>query len=762
MAAKAKKLASHLLEAAEHDLELAGGEVRVLGAPQLSVKLAELARILKGAPGYGFPPDIEPGLEARVDWRTDALAYANACHVAEVEVDPGTGGVRLVNYVAMQDSGTLINPMLVDGQVRGAVAHGIGNALFEWMGFDDSGQPVTTTFADYLLPGAIEVPAIRTLYRDAVAAQPARRQGRGRGRHHPGGGRHHLRRRGRIAAVRRAHLANPDHAAHAGGADHRGQDFVGWVERSETQRFEAPETWRLLGLASARPKPTQKDVSRPKAQRRTSNIGAGISMRTGSDYLRSLNDGRQVFVDGERVADVSRHRAFREAARSVARLYDIAAAPELRERMTFLSPATGEPVLRAYQIPRSHADLKARRLFSETWAEATFGLMGRTPDHVAGFFCGYAATAGVLAAGGQQFADNVVAYYQHMRDHHLYAAYAIVPPQIDRSKPAHKQSDPALYAGVVERARRWHRHLRRPAARYRRRDRGRDPSELHPSLAARRRGLRQLPGGAGQCAGPETLSAPAVRAAATNAFDYPLSSRFDESDSYVVFDNVFVPWEHVFIYRNLEVTRDQWWRTPSHLYGNHQAQVRYVTKLRFMIGIAQRMNEMTGNAANPAVQIMMGELAAWVSVYETMLLAHETMATIDRDGVLWPSRTALYSAMALQSELNGRMLEIIRELTGAAMITLPSSLHDFESPHTAGDIERYMRSAASDAKARVALMRLAWDFIGSEFGARHQQYEKFYGGASFLVKQNVYRHFDFPRACALVDAALNLPPVAED
>jgi len=173
-------------------------------------------------------------------------------------------------------------------------------------------------------------------------------------------------------------------------------------------------------------------------------------MRTGSEYLRSLNDGRQVFVDGERVADVTRHAAFREAARSIARLYDIAAAPENRERMTFVSPKTGEPVLRAWQIPRSHADLRARRLFSETWAEATFGLMGRTPDHVAGFFCGYAATPGVLAAGGQNFADNVVAFYEHMRDNHLYASYAIVPPQIDRSKPAHKQSDPALYAGVVK------------------------------------------------------------------------------------------------------------------------------------------------------------------------------------------------------------------------------------------------------------------------------------------------------------------------
>ena len=138
--------------------------------------------------------------------------------------------------------------------------------------------------------------------------------------------------------------------------------------------------------------------------------------------------------------------------------------------------------------------------------------------------------------------------------------------------------------------------------------------------------------------GVEALSA-APYASAGRAADYPLSSRFDESDSYVVFDNVFVPWERVFIYRNVELSRDQWRKTPSHLLGNHQAQTRYVTKLRFMAGLAQRMNEMTGNVANPAVTIMMGELVAFVSIYEAMLHAHETMGTIE-DGVFWPSRTA--------------------------------------------------------------------------------------------------------------------------
>ncbi len=481
-------------------------------------------------------------------------------------------------------------------------------------------------------------------------------------------------------------------------------------------------------------------------------------MRTGADYLRALNDGRRVFVDGEQVKDVTTHPAFRQAARSVAMLYDIAADPALRERMTYPSPKTGEPVQRAWQIPKSHADLRARRLFSETWAEATFGLMGRAPDHVAGFFAGYAATPQFFASAGQpKFADNLVAFYEFARDNHIYLSYAIVPPQIDRSKPAHQQSDPTLYAGVVKE-----------------RDDGIVISGaqqlatggalsdyIHLSC------IQPLPPGDDNYA--NSLAVPVNAeglklyprkpyARAGHPIDYPLSSRFDESDSYVIFDNVFVPWERVFIYRNVELSRDQWRKTPSHLYGNHQAQTRYVTKLRFMAGLAQRMNEMTGNAANPAVTVMMGELASLVSIYEAMLLAHEAMGTIE-DGVFWPSRTAYYAASSMQSEFNGRMLEMIREMAGSAFITLPSSHADFGNPEILADIERYMRSGSADAKSRVALMRLIWDFLGSEFGSRHAQYEKFYGGPSFGAKLNLYRNFDWKRAGALVDRALSLPGV---
>jgi carbon-monoxide dehydrogenase large subunit len=121
---------------------------------------------LQGAPGYGFPPGVDPGLEANVMHRMDALSYANACHVAEVEVDAETGEVKILRYVAMQDSGVLINPMMVEGQIHGGVAHGIGNTFYEWMGYDDGAQPVTTTFADYLLPTATEVPMLQTLYKE--------------------------------------------------------------------------------------------------------------------------------------------------------------------------------------------------------------------------------------------------------------------------------------------------------------------------------------------------------------------------------------------------------------------------------------------------------------------------------------------------------------------------------------------------------------------------------------------------------------------
>jgi 4-hydroxyphenylacetate 3-monooxygenase len=483
-------------------------------------------------------------------------------------------------------------------------------------------------------------------------------------------------------------------------------------------------------------------------------------MRNGAQFLDAIReDGRRVYFDGELVRDVTTHPAFGGAAKSLARLYDIAADPANREAMTYPSPVTGGPVLRCYHIPKTADDLALRRGMSTRWAEETFGLMGRTPDHVAGFLAGYAAKPSVFAEAGTQYAQNVVRYYEYARDNHQYLSYAIVPPQIDRSKPAHKQSDPTLHAGVV--------------------------AERDGGIVLK--GAQQLGTGAvfsdavyiscihPLAAGDEAYAfavavpanAPGLKiyprrpyaSGATSAFDYPLSSRFDEVDALIVLDDVFVPWENVFCYRNLQLCRDQWWRTPSHSYGNHQAQVRYAAKLRFLMGLTKKMCEITGNDGNPAVQIMLGEMAAFATIVDCMVQAQETQATIDAEGVVWPAKAALYAVMALQSEINPRLLNIARELAGGSIIMLPSTAKDFDNPEIAADLERYVASPGFPSRARTAILKLVWDLIGSEFAGRHEQYEKFYGGASFLIKQNMARAYDFAGATRMVDRALALPEV---
>ena len=173
-------------------------------------------------------------------------------------------------------------------------------------------------------------------------------------------------------------------------------------------------------------------------------------MRDGNEYIEGLRDARRVYIDGELVPDVTTHPAFRGAVRSISRLYDVAADPANRDIMTFASPDTGERLNIAYLIPRSADDLARRRRGLRMWAEQTYGLMGRSPDHVAGFLSGFAASPEVFARADQAYADNVVRFHRFAAENDIYAAYTIVPPQIDRSKPAHQQEDKHLYAGVQE------------------------------------------------------------------------------------------------------------------------------------------------------------------------------------------------------------------------------------------------------------------------------------------------------------------------
>ncbi len=155
---KAVKAASQLLEAAEEDIEIEAGKVFVKGVPEMSMSLSQLAHKVAGSPGFALPDGIDPGLEATHYFSPSQSAYCNGCHVAEVEVDIETGKVDILRYVITHDAGTLINPLIVDGQVQGGLAHGIGNALFEALYFDEDAMPLTTNFGEYLLPAAENVP----------------------------------------------------------------------------------------------------------------------------------------------------------------------------------------------------------------------------------------------------------------------------------------------------------------------------------------------------------------------------------------------------------------------------------------------------------------------------------------------------------------------------------------------------------------------------------------------------------------------------
>ncbi|MGE3150209.1 MAG: 4-hydroxyphenylacetate 3-hydroxylase family protein, partial [Pseudorhodoplanes sp.] len=480
-------------------------------------------------------------------------------------------------------------------------------------------------------------------------------------------------------------------------------------------------------------------------------------VRTGRDYLDAIkNDGRRVFLDSEEVRDVTTHPAFREGARTIAGLYDIAADPANRELMTFPSPATGKPVNRMWQIPKSVQDLRLRRGALERWSEESFGFMGRSPDHVAGFFVGFMASPEVLSRGGnEKYAQNCIRFYEFCRDNDIYVTYTIVPPQIDRSKPAHQQNPPDLYAGVVE---------ERDGGIVIRGGQMLGTGSVYSDYILLSTIHPMKPGDENYAISVAIpANAPGVKIYprrsyalnATSMFDYPLSTRFDETDSLLVYDNVFVPWEHVFIYKNLELCRAQWFETPAHIIGNNQSQIRFVTKLRFLLGLAHRVTKMNGALVQPAVQAQIAELAMYAATYEGLLDAQIETAKPNANGVFVPNPQAHYAAMNLQSWIYPLMLDSIRELSGGGMIQLPSNVSDLTNSAVGPDIKRYVQSPDFPAEERVKFLKLCWDAIGSEFGSRHHQYEKFYAGAPFIVKTHMFRHYDFKKSESLVDKALS-------
>ena len=478
--------------------------------------------------------------------------------------------------------------------------------------------------------------------------------------------------------------------------------------------------------------------------------------KTGADHLRSLRDGRAVYIDGERVADVTTHPAFRNAVYTAAALYDHQARPENLERLTFVPERGGgdgyQRVNRCWHLPRSHAELVERRRAMSEWAELSCGFLGRAPDHIASSLVGQVIGIEVFRRHGEARAKALLDYFDYARRNDLYLSYVIVNPQADRGKAWGEQEEDLVArlvdegsAGITVRGAKML---------------GTATIMCNELLVANLQPLR--PGEEDLALsfavpmatpGLKILSRKSYEAAAPSQADNPLAARFDENDALVWFEDVKVPWERVFVYRDTDMCRAQFHDTLGHTFQNYQAQIRLTVKVRFLVGVARRLAETIGTAAMPPVREVLGRLAAQAAMVESMMVGMEVAGHL-QDGYYVPNKHMMYAAQVLTQELYPRLIETIRGLAGGALIMLPSSERDWSNPELAAIIGKTQRSPNAAPEQRVRFLRLAWDALGSEFASRHTQYEMFYAGAPFVTCGHSYRTYDWAAADALVQKML--------
>jgi 4-hydroxyphenylacetate 3-monooxygenase len=476
--------------------------------------------------------------------------------------------------------------------------------------------------------------------------------------------------------------------------------------------------------------------------------------KNGNEHLASLQDGRQIFLDGRLVQDHVNHPAFRSSVRSAAALYDYQAASENLKKMTFRSPTTGKAVSRMWQLPTSYHELLERRAALEAWATLSCGFLGRSPDHVASVLSGMYMGLDLFRDHGERYARALSDYYEYARDTDLYLTYAIISPQADRSKGIGDQAQEFIAAGVAD----------------------------EDSTGITLQGAKMLATGCPMAnevmvaaiqplkpgeekysitavvplnaKGVKLLSRKSFEAAAVSTFDNPLSSAYDENDCVLYFESVKVPWSRVFVHNDVRMASAQWHAAPTHVYQNYQCQIRLMVKLRFLLGVANKIAEINGIIAIPAVREILGQMAAEASMVEALVESMEVSgAHYGRYFV--PDGRRLYSAMVLTQQLYPKFTHQLRELAGGGMIMLPSSANDFANPEIAGYITRTQHSPATDSLGRVKLFKLAWDAVGSEFGSRHQQYEMFYAGANMVTRGHAFRTCDWERATGMVDSFMS-------
>ncbi len=475
--------------------------------------------------------------------------------------------------------------------------------------------------------------------------------------------------------------------------------------------------------------------------------------KTGAEHIRSLKDGRTIYLDGELVGDVTEHKAFRNAVRSAAALYDYQARPENIERMTFKPDGANRRVNRGWQMPKGYDEMVQRRKALQSWAALSCGFLGRSPDHLASSLVGQRMGIDVFRKHSEARAKAFEDYFDYASKADLFLTYVIINPQAERSKAwGEQQAD--LVARVVDEDSagitiRGAKMLGTSSimanevfvANLQPLKPGEEDLAFCCALPMNAKGLR-------------VLSRKSYEANAVSIFDNPISSRFDENDALVYFDDVKVPWDRVFVYRDTDMCRAQFHDTPGHSYQNYQAQIRLSVKVAFLAGLARRITEAIGTTKIPSVAEQLGIMAAQVGMVNSMLSGMEASGSQFKEWWV-PNRHFMYSAQVITQELYPRLIATIRDLAGGALIMLPSSVRDFANPEMRAIIDKTQRSASMDSEHKVKFLKAAWDAIGSEFGSRHTQYEMFYAGARFVTAGHSFRTFDWNGATGLLEALLS-------
>lgn len=456
--------------------------------------------------------------------------------------------------------------------------------------------------------------------------------------------------------------------------------------------------------------------------------------RHGEEYLAGLRDNREIWLGGERVADVTAHPLLRGAAASVASLFDLQYANAAT--MLTASPDTGDPVGITHIVPREREDLVRRRAAMRCWAEATGGMMGRTPDYLNVTFACFAGRADVWARrGNERGARNLVEYQRMIRERDLVLTHTLINPQVDRSVPDAEAAagQVALHRvgetddAIIVRGARMLATLA-PFA---------DELAVYPGSPVR------LQDGAYALCFALPIATPGLSFICRDSyskerdpFDYPLSSRFDEMDCVVIFDDVEVPKDRVFLdgdtIGHTQVITDTHWR--AHII--HQAMTRAWTKLEFAFGLGHCLAEMTGVNAFDHVQEKLGEIWSMMAMTRSGVIAAEAEAFLDEAGVMTPDETPFVALRGLMPQWIPRAYELLQLVGGGGFMATPSRA-DFDSP-AASRIRQYFQARNASAEERVGLFRLAWDFIGSDLAGRSELYERFYLSDSFRMMALAY------------------------